>query len=143
MACVRGHRVLLGKQAPGAGGQVRRRRPRVYKILMECYPLRQSSVFNDYNIVFLPYCTGDLFVGNKYTRGLQPAVPEPRHVYEQMQQRDGNMEVGIRELLDPEQIVKAGRSDVVCIHMGGGGQDDQVLGAGGQLRAEYKTQRVV
>ncbi|KAL3672304.1 hypothetical protein V7S43_002962 [Phytophthora oleae] len=74
---------------------------------MECYPLRQSSVFNDYNIVFLPYCTGDLFVDNKYTRGLQPAVPEPRHVHEQMQQRDGNMEVGIRELLDPEQIVKA------------------------------------
>ncbi|KAL3658665.1 hypothetical protein V7S43_016301 [Phytophthora oleae] len=74
---------------------------------MECYPLRQSSVFNDYNIVFLPYCTGDLFVRNKYSRGLQPAVREPRHAHEQMQQRDGNMEVGIREQLDLEQIVKA------------------------------------
>lgn len=25
-----------------------------------------GNVFNDYNIVYLPYCTGDLFVGNKY-----------------------------------------------------------------------------
>ncbi|RLN95248.1 hypothetical protein BBJ28_00019435 [Nothophytophthora sp. Chile5] len=26
----------------------------------------QGNLFNDYNIVYLPYCTGDLFVGNKY-----------------------------------------------------------------------------
>ncbi|CEG42184.1 Protein notum homologue [Plasmopara halstedii] len=25
-----------------------------------------DNVFNDFNIVYLPYCTGDLFVGNKY-----------------------------------------------------------------------------
>ncbi|GMF64025.1 unnamed protein product [Phytophthora fragariaefolia] len=25
-----------------------------------------GNVFNDYNIVYLPYCTGDLFVGDKY-----------------------------------------------------------------------------
>ncbi|RLN95245.1 hypothetical protein BBJ28_00019436 [Nothophytophthora sp. Chile5] len=26
----------------------------------------EDNLFNDYNIVYLPYCTGDLFVGNKY-----------------------------------------------------------------------------
>ncbi|RLN50732.1 hypothetical protein BBJ28_00025015 [Nothophytophthora sp. Chile5] len=25
-----------------------------------------GNLFNDWNIVFLPYCTGDLFIGNKY-----------------------------------------------------------------------------
>ncbi|KAG3068669.1 hypothetical protein PI125_g23364 [Phytophthora idaei] len=29
-----------------------------------------SNVFNNYNIVYLLYCTGDLFVGNKYLGAL-------------------------------------------------------------------------
>ncbi|TDH74129.1 hypothetical protein CCR75_007612 [Bremia lactucae] len=30
-----------------------------------------NNVFNDFNIVYLPYCTGDLFVGNKYVEPLE------------------------------------------------------------------------
>ncbi|CEG48414.1 Protein notum homologue [Plasmopara halstedii] len=80
-----------------------------------------DNVFNDFNIVYLPYCTGDLFVGNKYLEPFENMYSQGLENKQCLGQNKGmhlngynNTMAVIKWALDnypnPEQIVIGGYS---------------------------------
>ncbi|KAL3663436.1 hypothetical protein V7S43_011841 [Phytophthora oleae] len=80
-----------------------------------------GNVFNDYNIVYLPYCTGDLFVGNKYLEPYESVYNQALGNKQCMGQNQGMYMNGYNNTMavlkwalenypDPEQIVVGGYS---------------------------------
>ncbi|KAK1943294.1 hypothetical protein P3T76_004690 [Phytophthora citrophthora] len=80
-----------------------------------------GNVFNDYNIVYLPYCTGDLFVGNKYLEPYESVYNQALGNKQCLGQNQGMYMNGYNNTMavlkwalenypDPEQIVVGGYS---------------------------------
>ncbi|KAL4111083.1 hypothetical protein PRIC1_002764 [Phytophthora ramorum] len=80
-----------------------------------------GNVFNDYNIVYLPYCTGDLFVGNKYLEPYESVYNQALGNQQCLGQNQGMYMNGYNNTMavlkwalanypDPEQIVVGGYS---------------------------------
>ncbi|ETM54485.1 hypothetical protein L914_02187 [Phytophthora nicotianae] len=81
----------------------------------------EGNVFNDYNIVYLPYCTGDLFVGNKYLESYESGYNQALGNQQCLGQNQGMYMNGYNNTMavlkwaltnypDPEQIVIGGYS---------------------------------
>ncbi|OWZ19477.1 hypothetical protein PHMEG_0006270 [Phytophthora megakarya] len=80
-----------------------------------------GNVFNDYNIVYLPYCTGDLFVGNKYLEPYESVYNQALGNKQCLGQNQGMYMNGYNNTMavlkwalanypDPEQLVIGGYS---------------------------------
>jgi hypothetical protein len=80
-----------------------------------------GNVFDDYNIVYLPYCTGDLFVGNKYLEPYESVYNQALGNQQCLGQNQGMYMNGYNNTMavlkwalanypDPEQLVVGGYS---------------------------------